>query len=52
MPPTATRGRRAASAVALVTTGPGAANTLGATGEAWAVALAGRRHRHRHPDEP
>jgi len=33
--------------VALTTTGPGAANTLGAVGEAWAsVARAGDRHRH------
>ena len=34
--PTATRGRPAGSAWRVVTTGPGAANTLGAVGEAWA----------------
>ena len=34
--------------VALVTTGPGAANTLGGTGEAMAAGLAGARDRHRH----
>ena len=36
--------------VALVTTGPGAANTLGATGEAWASRSPIVRDRHRHPD--
>ena len=35
-PPTATPAPRAGLGVALTTTGPGAANTLGAVGEAWA----------------
>ena len=35
--------------VAVVTTGPGAANTLGATGEAMASGSPGPCHRHRHP---
>ena len=51
-PPTATRARRAPSAWRSSRPGPGAANTLGAVGEAWASRLAHRRDRHRHPDRP
>ena len=40
---------RAGSASHSTTTGPGAANTLGAVGEAWASRSPDPRRRHRHP---